>query len=407
MAVQSVASLTPDIYWNIIICDDIKEPFLLSFPYKSTVTQLKQEVEKKTNIPVSEQTLYCQEIPLPEGKLLVECQGMDNGVALCLVRKPFIINVYRPDSKVNVRVKIRKSELNSWTISILRKYISRKVGFQEDYDHILAVDGTIIKTDMSELKLKECSAIIDGCTMTVTFLKKVSFEIPHRNDMISIERSFYVPALSSQEFMSKVCYQRLNCDWKGAWTVYIQQLDGSKRTLNFKTSSLTPVYKVRESIYDTHTIPTYQQRLTVGDIVLEDWDVEGRPFLLANYPAIHNGVTLYLVCLTKGIHVKVSTRNQSELTPSPINLFYNKKSPWLFPNAYINIFNPNEMMLSRLLKLLEIISNSFFRLSVLYEIIAGYSEYEPKQVSLEKGDVTIASIKWIINGCTVSVNPSR
>ena len=172
MAVQSVASLTPDICWNIIICGDIEEPFLLSFPYKSTVTQLKQEVEKKTNIPVSEQTLYCQEIPLPEGKLLIECQGMDNGMALCLVRKPFIINVYRPDSKVNVYVEIPKSELNSWTISILRKYICSKVGFQEDYDHILAVDGTIIKTDMSELKLNECSAISDGCTMTVTFLKR-------------------------------------------------------------------------------------------------------------------------------------------------------------------------------------------------------------------------------------------
>ena len=79
-----------------------------------------------------------------------------------------------------------------------------------------------------------------------------------------------------------------------------------------------------------YAIPTYQQRLTVGDIVLEDWDVEGRPFLLANYPAIQDGVTLYLVCLTKEIRVKVSTRNQSQLTPSPINLFYNKKSSWVF-----------------------------------------------------------------------------
>ena len=209
--------------------------------------------------------------------------------------------------------------------------------------------------------------------------------------------------------MSKVSYHRLNCDWKGAWTVYIQQLDGSKRTLNFKTSSLTPVYKVRESIYDTHAIPTYKQRLTVGDTVLEDWDVEGKPFVLANYPAIHDGVTLYLVCLTKGIHVKVSkSYHQNKLTPSPINLFYTCTSSWEFQNPYINIFNPNEMMLSRLLKLLKIISaNCYSHLSVLYEIITDYSGYEPQQVSLKKGDVTIASIKWIINGCTVSVNPSR
>ena len=151
-------------------------------------------MEKKTNIPVSEQTLYCQEIPLPEGKLLVECQGMDNGVALCLVRKPFIIKVYRPDSKVNVRVEIPKSELNSWTISILCKYISNKVGFQEYYDHILANDGTIIKTDISELKLNEYFVITNRYTMTVTFFKKSTLK---DHIMISIERSLYVPALSS------------------------------------------------------------------------------------------------------------------------------------------------------------------------------------------------------------------
>ena len=54
-------------------------------------------------------------------------------------------------------------------------------------------------------------------------------------------------------------------------------------------------------------------------------------------------------------------------------------------------------MLSRLLKLFEIIYNCCSCLSVLYEIITGYSEYEPKHVSLEKGDVTIASIKWFID----------
>ena len=131
-------------------------------------------MEKKTNIPVSEQTLYCQEIPPLEGKLLRECQGMDNGVALCLVRRPFVINVYRPDGKVNVRLEIPRNELDSWTISILYKYISRRVGFQEDYDHIFIVNRTTIKMDIPEIKLNECSAITDGCIMTVTVFKKLS-----------------------------------------------------------------------------------------------------------------------------------------------------------------------------------------------------------------------------------------
>ena len=66
--------------------------------------------------------------------------------------------------------------------------------------------------------------------------------------------------------MSKVSYPRSNCDWKGAWTVYIQQIDGSKRILYLKGSSLTPVYKLRESVNDAYAIPMYRQRLTVGDI---------------------------------------------------------------------------------------------------------------------------------------------
>ena len=406
MAVELAALPTPESCWNIIVSGDIEDPVVLFIPYKSTVTQLKEEVEKKTNIPVREQTLYCQEIPLPEGKLLVECQGIDNGVALCLVRKPFIINVYRPDGKVNVRVEIPKNELDIWTVSILRNYISSRIGFQEDYDHIFVVDGTMIKMDVSELKLNECSAISDGCTMTVTFLKKVNIYIPPHDGTFSMKRSFYVPASSSQEFMSKVTYQRLNCDWKGAWTVYIQQIDGSRKILSLKTLSLTPVYKLRESLSETYAIPSYQQRLTVGDTVLEDWDVEGRPFLLANYPAIHDRVTLYLVCLTEGIHVKVSISNYNHLTSSPINLFYTKTSSLAFWNPYINICNPKEMMLSRMLKLIQEMSRGSSHLSVVYEIRTD-NKSESKQVSLEEGDVTIASIPWIIDGCTVSVNPPR
>ena len=43
-------------------------------------------------------------------------------------------------------------------------------------------------------------------------------------------------------------------------------------------------------------------------------------------------------------------------------------------------------------------------LSVVYEISTD-NNCESRQVSLEEGDVTIASIPWIIDGCTVSVNP--
>ena len=65
------------------------------------------------------------------------------------------------------------------------------------------------------------------------------------------------------------------------------------------------------------------------------------------------------------------------------------------------------MMLSRLLKLIKAMSFHLFHQHVLYEIITGHSEYEPKQVSLKEEDITIALIKWIINGYTVSVDLPR
>ena len=64
------------------------------------------------------------------------------------------------------------------------------------------------------------------------------------------------------------------------------------------------------------------------------------------------------------------------------------------------------MMLSRLLELIKVMSRVSSHLLVLYEISTP-NNYDFKQVSLKEGDVTIAYIPWIIDGCTVSVNPPR
>ena len=82
--------------WSVIICGDLPEPFVVFVPdpHKFTVSQLKEEIEKKIVIPANEETVYCQETPLSDGMLLDECQGIDNGVALCLLRKEFVINIY-------------------------------------------------------------------------------------------------------------------------------------------------------------------------------------------------------------------------------------------------------------------------------------------------------------------------
>ena len=41
---------------------------------------------------------------------------------------------------------------------------------------------------------------------------------------------------------------------------YVQQIDGSKRIMYLKASSLTPVYKLSESVSDTYTIPMCPMR---------------------------------------------------------------------------------------------------------------------------------------------------
>ena len=63
--------------------------------------------------------------------LLDECQGIDDGVALCLLRKPFIINIYRPDIKVTVPVSIPKYELDVWTIWTLHEYIFSRMEMEK------------------------------------------------------------------------------------------------------------------------------------------------------------------------------------------------------------------------------------------------------------------------------------
>ena len=65
--------------WSIVICGDLPEPFVVFVPdpHRFTVSQLKEEIEKKIVIPANEETVYCQETPLSDGMILDECQGID------------------------------------------------------------------------------------------------------------------------------------------------------------------------------------------------------------------------------------------------------------------------------------------------------------------------------------------
>ena len=95
------------------------------------------------------------------------------------------------------------------------------------------------------------------------------------------------------------------------------------------------------------SILPHQQKLTIGTTVLEDWDEEGKVLLLCNYPSIHDGVTIYLVCLTKGIHVKIHHYSNSDILQiSERNVISFPKDVFISSPKYINIPNPKNFILN-------------------------------------------------------------
>lgn len=144
MASLSFTTVTP---WALIICGDLREPIILTIPdpLTWTVTQLKNEVEKK-KIPVSEQTLYCGETPLLDNTVpLAKYKVMKNGKALCLARSSYIIKAEHQYHGGIVEVAIPRTEFNLWTSHILHEYICFKFGFPENCKHFYLVANVIIE----------------------------------------------------------------------------------------------------------------------------------------------------------------------------------------------------------------------------------------------------------------------
>ena len=71
----------------------------------------------------------------------------------------------------------------------------------------------------------------------------------------------------------------------------------------------TPIVKLRECIEECTSVPTHQQRLTIGSTIVEDWDHENRMMFIGDYPNIHDGSLLYLVQLEGGSRMKVEFRD--------------------------------------------------------------------------------------------------
>ncbi len=130
---------------------------------------------------------------------------------------------------------------------------------------------------------------------------------------------------------------------------------------------------------------------------------------IAHYPSLHDGATLYLVQLTEGIHVNVhvirigSSRSSGFLgqqsqsppscrqstLPSTIPL-----SPIPSPR-YVNIYSPSILSLNSLNKIL---TSNFSRSDAFCQSTGN---------QLSPSDAPVASVKWIVDGCTLTFTRPR
>ena len=151
-------------------------------------------------------------------------------------------------------------------------------------------------------------------------------------------------------------------NWLCFWTITIQQLDGTQTSIKLPDINRTPIYKLRELVKEALSIPTHQQKLTLlgegnnNTMVLEDWDEEGRAMAIAHYPSLHDGATLYLVQLTKGIHVKVVLVRQEQRVVKRVDTT-KSRLPSTIPlssislPSYVNIHLPHKFSLNCLTKI--------------------------------------------------------
>ncbi len=395
--------------WNIVVCSDIQpKPIVIDVPdpakwtARGTARDLISEAGKKLGYPEEQLTLYNNEAVLPEGKPLTECaEGLKNGVALLATIKPSTVHVFCPHIDATLRIYIPRREWRTWTVATLRTVVCFKLGIDpaSSQNDILALKGESL-CDSS----KVCET--DGKESLLTYTRIQQFQLPLPIDQT--KHVFAAPSNVTKKFASSdTVYDRdvsavvpltqplrvpSYPEWLTFWTITVQQLDGTKTSIKLPDINRTPIYKLRELVKEALSIPTHHQKLTLGGgsnntIVLEDWDEEGGAMAIAHYPSLHDGATLYLVQLTKGIHVKVAGIKQQETYCRDLSISI------LLPN-YINIHSPGKLSLKNLLSII-------WKLCNIYSSRV-YCQSTGSEVDCYL-DAPVVSVKWIVDGCTLTM----
>ena len=346
---------------NIVVCGDFDEsPIIVSIPSSSSVVELKEKLQQENKL-----TIYFNGKELPEkGESLKDC-GVKNGSAVYLAIKPVKVNVYRPDVDFSFVVEIPQKEIACWKVSYLREIVCSKFGIDINSPHILAVAGEEL---MNEKMINNYPTTETGYEVTFTVLQHAILQTPEVFD----ERKIAVAVNDSlKELSEKAFYKRELCSSPvmtmsksssaSSWTISVQLArkcmfrKNPEIQLPLKECQCTPVFKLRELIQNKLSILPHQQKLTAGTTVLEDWDEDGKVLLLCNYPSIYDGVTIELVRVTEGVHVKLSDYDekkpvrisQKNVTPS------STKQVKICLPEYINIPNPEEMTVHTLMNIME------------------------------------------------------
>ena len=385
--------------WNILCCSDLGRPFpvLITDPSKWTEGDLRREIFLKYSIPEEEITIYCNQQVLPEGKPLQDCAGLRNGMAVVAVVKPFVINVYSPDRDASLKIEIPRRELRETTVSTLFGEINFRFAFPSFQEEaVVMVAGKCITCNtFTRTKISEITEITHNCLITYTRLRCFSVleGSKKKNSHVYLPFTTNEKFALTQGFFGKKVEDLESFQWCMSWSVIVQQLNGSKEKVTLKNPTTLPIFKLREAVRDAVSVPTHQQRLVLGETVLEDWDNEGKALLVRDYPGFYDGITLYLIQLTDGIHVKIALDK----------LVY----PFSEPQAYINIPSPTHFMTNLLGAILH--KTLYVRRFYCYSETEGLKKHKLFVCSSTTNDFVpcsnepVSSVEWITDGCTLTL----
>ena len=349
--------------WVLFVCGDIPESDTIEIDIEDskacTVNELKRKIHKETDIPVNEQSLYFGENELGNDEEKLQDKGLESGAAVCVKRPNIEITAKRTDYNGEVKLFIPGGQIELWTVKKVRECICHKFGFPVEVKHYLTIGATVLKDEDHEKKPKKITEYLQAdYTLKFTPFKEVSMATPEK----SKGKSMYVPvALSAKDMTEIYKHQPVSQTgtqidaWKSTWSFKVTAQPPTEFEVPVPECELTPVFKLRQVIQEHVKIPAVKQKLSIGDKVLYDWDNEGRPKLIRNYPSIHDGATIKLTEIRQGKCIKVKEpSHSSRMIPSKSDLIFSVPlNEIVDPPSSIIIYPSDKMTLETLVKIVS------------------------------------------------------